>query len=58
VELERPARYAYRSAEGRGIEAGYDGVMLPAGVAGYAHVHLAAVPAMTERFVEACRRVR
>jgi cobyrinic acid a,c-diamide synthase len=55
VEMERPARYAYRSAEGRGIEPGYDGAMLPAGVAGCAHVHLAALPAMAERFVEACR---
>jgi len=58
VELESPVRFAYRSAEGRGIETGYDGIYLPRGVASYAHMHLAALPAMAERFVEACRRSR
>lgn len=58
VALEGPVRFAYRSAEGRGIEAGHDGVHLPGGVASYAHVHLAALPAMAERFVAACRRSR
>jgi cobyrinic acid a,c-diamide synthase len=58
VALDGPVRFAYRSAEGRGIETGFDGVYLPGGVASYAHVHLAALPAMAERFVAACRRSR
>jgi cobyrinic acid a,c-diamide synthase len=58
VALASPVQFAYRSAGGQGIEQGYDGVVLPGGVASYAHVHLAALPAMAERFVAACRRSR
>jgi cobyrinic acid a,c-diamide synthase len=58
VDLGGPASLVYRSVDGRGIAEGRDGVRLPGGVASYAHLHLAAQPAMTQRFIEACRAFR
>lgn len=58
VDLREPAGLVYRSLDGRGIAEGLDGVRLPGGVASYAHLHLAANPAMAQRFIEACRAFR
>jgi len=58
VDLRAPARFVYRSIDGRGLAEGHDGVRLPGGVASYAHLHLAANPAMAQRFIEACRAFR
>jgi cobyrinic acid a,c-diamide synthase len=55
VELRTPGMFAYRSIDGRGLAEGFDGYRLPGGVASYAHLHLAANPAMAQRFIEACR---
>ena len=58
VDLRTPTGFVYRSVDGRGIAEGLDGVRLPGGVASYAHLHLAANPAMAQRFIEACRAYR
>lgn len=58
VELGAPVKFAYRSRDGHGVADGYDGIHLPCGVAGVAHLHLAAHPAMARRFIEASRAAR
>lgn len=58
VEPEGPLEFAYRSAGGRGIEDGRDGIATSSLLATYTHVHFAAKPEMAQRFVDACRRFR
>ncbi len=58
VEPEGPLDFAYRSAGGRGIEDGRDGIATSSLLAAYSHVHFASRPEMAQRFVDACRRFR
>ena len=58
VDLRTLVGFVYRSLDGRGLAEGLDGVRLPGGVGSSAHLHLAANPAMAERFIEACRGFR
>ncbi|MDD4281936.1 MAG: cobyrinate a,c-diamide synthase [Candidatus Methanofastidiosa archaeon] len=46
--------YAYYHRRGHGIAGGYDGFVSHETVASYLHIHFGALPAMAERFVEAC----
>jgi len=58
VEPEGSLALAYRTAGGRGIAGGRDGIVASSLLATYAHVHFAAKPEMAQRFVAACRAYR
>lgn len=50
-----PVELGLDSDGGRGITEGKDGICTPTVLASYAHVHFASLPAMAERFVQACK---
>lgn len=58
LEPAEPLLLAYRSRDGRGIADGRDGFASGSMLATHAHVHLAAMPEMARRLVEACRAYR